>query len=1065
MTGKPNLFNISPDRPFLTELARAILAGDLPGTGGPPPSRLDLPAMTILLPTRRAARSLQDAFLAVSGEKALLLPAIRPIAEADEDLGLLDDILSAHAAGSAVLDIPPAIGKLERQLALTRIVLAWLRAKEQEQAEADEPDMRPPVRPKLASSPAQAARLAGELATLMDTVETERVTLTRLSSLVPDTLSRHWQQTVDFLRIVTEFWPRYLDENDLLSPMDRRNRIILEEARRFMVTPPTHPVIVAGVTGSIPATAELMRTVLACEKGAIVLPGLDMGLDEASWDRIANDHPEHPQHGLHVLLDRLGMTRADVRELPGVPSDDEQQARNRFVSETMRPSGTLSQWRGYVTATDRDRVRRALHGVALLETATVEDEAEAIALVLRETAEMPGKMAALVSPDRLLARRVAVRLEAWGIRVDDSAGRPFRKTIPGSFLDLVLDAWETDAAPTELMALLKHPLTRLGLPAGEIRRAARNLEIAAFRAPYLSRGLTGLERAVEQAAHAAAAKERREAPLRRMNDRDWAAVRDLVRRIADAFAPLDALRGQDGLSLAALCTAHAAVAEAIAAPADADAETGAEDAAGATRPPKLDAGERPDTPLWFGEAGEVAWTLIERLRNTALDAPPLAARDYGDFYRTLTATEMVRPRVPVHPRLFIWGPLEARLQQPDIVILGSLNEGTWPRATEPGAWLNRPMRKELGLPSPEEEIGRAAHDLTTLLGTRTVLMTRSDKVDGVPRVASRWLQRMKALLTGLDLADVLKPDQPLASWARDRIDAGPRMPAQAPEPRPPLALRPRQASVSDVERWIANPYALYARRILDLAPLPPIGQPPGPSERGQLVHDTLSHFVKKHPDKLPDDFVGSFLDSARAVVRDLDSDPRVRAFWLPRLERFAEWMAETEPARRKGSRTIKTEISGRHVIDAPAGPFELSARADRMDISEAGITITDYKTGAPPNKAAVAAGRAPQLTLEAALAMAGAFAEVDAGPVVGLRYIRATGAVPAGEEISVEVKDRSISDLAADAIRGLTNLVAQFDDPAMPYAVTRRPDFRYDYDDYAQLARVGEWSSESGEDE
>ncbi|MEZ5850587.1 MAG: PD-(D/E)XK nuclease family protein [Hyphomicrobiaceae bacterium] len=376
------------------------------------------------------------------------------------------------------------------------------------------------------------------------------------------------------------------------------------------------------------------------------------------------------------------------------------------------------------------------------------------------------------------------------------------------------------------------------------------------------------------------------------------------------------------------------------------------------------------------------------------------------------------------------------------------------------------MRKELGLPSPEEEVGRAAHDFTTLLGTKTVLMTRSGKVDGAPRVASRWLQRMKALLTGLDCGAVLTPSEPLAAWARDRMRApGTPIRIAPPEPRPPLALRPRRASVSDVERWIANPYAIYASRILGLAPLPQIGQPPGPSERGQLVHATLSHFTETHGDRLPDDFVGAFLDSARTVIRDLDRNPRVRAFWLPRLERFAEWLAETEPQRRRDSHAIATEIKARLSLDAPAGPFELTARADRIDISDAGLTITDYKTGAPPNKTAVAAGRAPQLTLEAALAIAGAFEKVPARPVVGLRYIRATGAVPAGEEICVEIKNRSIAELAEDAMRGFADLVAAFDDPATPYAVTRRPDFNYRYDDYAQLARVDEWAGESGEDE
>ncbi len=1093
-----NIFNVAPGRPFLEALAQAILAGDLPSPSGAKPDLLDLPAITILLPTRRAARALQAAFLKAGSGRAMLLQAIRPISETAEDQSLIESFSFALEQGPLAADLPPAIGKLERQLVLTRLVMAWSGSmrRGEDDAEAD----LAPVVAAGAGTPAQAAHLAHELASLMDAVATENVALEQLAGLVPDNHSAHWQQTLEFLKIITEFWPLHLAERGLLAPMERRNRLILDEAERLRARPPKAPVIVAGVTGSIPATGELMRAVLASPMGAIVLPGLDQGLDDPSWQLIRDDHAEHPQFGLRQLLERLELTRADVRELPGTALAPARAARNRLVSEALRPTGTLAGWRTYAAATDKTGITAGLRGVSLLEAASAEDEAEAIALILREVAETPGRTAALVSPDRLLARRVGIRLESWGIRVDDSAGRPFGKTVPGSFLDLVINAWATHFAPAELMALLKHPLTRLGLPAGHVRRAARNLEIAAFRTPYLGSGLASLDIAVERARQAILGRERRGRSVNLISERDFAEMRDLVQRVIKAFAPLAALSdARQASPLAGLCAAHVAVAEAIAEPAavtsspsgphsrgegrgeaarstPGEARQRAHEQAAAPHPNPLPAQVQgagrgssevaQTSPLWHGEAGEAAWTIFEALTDAQAPAPDLAPADYPDFYRTLVAGEAVRPRVPVHPRLSIWGPYEARLQQPDVIVLGSLNEGTWPKAADPGAWLNRPMRKQLGLPSPEEEIGRAAHDVTTLLGADTVILTRADKVDGEPRVPSRWLLRLKALLAGVKLDDALAPSTPWLGWARARDHvAGGHVPVKPPEPRPPLALRPRRMSVSDVETWIANPYAIFARHVLHLEPLSALGLAPGPQEKGQIIHEALSQFTRKHPDTLPPDIVKSFLAAAADVIADYKAEPRVRAFWLPRLARFAEWFAATERERRKGVTAILAEVSAKHSLATGGRPFELRARADRIDAGPAGLIITDYKTGQIPPDTAVRSGQAPQLPLEAALAIAGAFAGTGtSSTVAGLRYIRATGAEPPGEERIVNLKDADVAQIAAAAMNGLHRLIQRFDDPNTAYRALRRPRFNYDYDGYAHLARVGEWSVDEQEE-
>ena len=1050
---RANVFTVPPGRPFLTALAEAVLAGDLPRPGGGAPRLIDLPAWTILMPTRRAARTLQEAFLAAAGGGAMLLPAIRPIAEGQEDLGLIESAMGGPALGGAELTVPPAIGPLERSLLLTELVLAWSRAM-RSSATGSDPDAAAmaPVTGTGATTPAQAARLAMELARLIDAVETENVALDQLTTLVPEDYSAHWQQTLEFLRIVTEFWPQHLASNGLISPADRRNRLILAEAQRLAANPPDFPVIVAGVTGSVPATAQLMRAVAGLPNGAIVLPGLDTDLDDESYGRLAKEHPEHPQHGLARLVAQLGLTRAEVSELPGPRLSTDRVQRNVLVSEAMRPTGSMAGWRRLKDTVDPAALRVALADVDLVEAPTADDEAEVVALILREALETPGRTAALVSPDRLLARRVAARLEAWGIRVDDSAGRPFAKTVPGAFLDLVAGALHSNFAPAELMALLKHPLTRLGLTAGDVRRAARNLEVAALRTTYLGRGLQSLDDAVERARLDAQSGRRRHRAVSRMKESDWDALRDLVQRLRVAMMPLVALdEAGAARPLAEIVRVHVGVAEAIAQPIE--AEVGDRESGGAGA----------GSPLWDRDEGAAASLLLAKLLNEEMTQPSLRIADYPDFFRALVGGESIRTRVPRHPRLSIWGPYEARLHQPDVVVLGSLNEGVWPKASDPGPWLNRQMRGKLGLPSPEEETGRAAHDVATLLGAEKVYLTRANKVGGVPMVPSRWLLRLNALLGGLGLEGVLAPSVPWVAWGRGRDLPLPTKPIDPPAPRPPLTLRPRRASVSDVETWLANPYAIFARRILLLEALPSLGQEPGPSERGQIVHEALARFTRQHPVEMPDDVVDHFMAIADEVIGELGREPRVQAFWRPRLLRFAHWFAETEPSRRvAGSRRL-VEIDGRLAFDAPGGRFEVTARADRIDIEPAGLVITDYKTGTLPKPADVVAGSAPQLPLEAAMAEAGVFPQVDAAVVTALRYIRATGGEPPGEACSITSKDKTVSEIGAECFAELQKLVARFDDEATPYRALRRRRFDYTYDDYAHLARIGEWTSDTGD--
>jgi len=1027
---RPQLYTIPPSAPFLSTLARAILAGDLPAPGGPAPDRLTLPHTTIYLPTRRAARGLREAFLAACGGEALLLPRIQALGQTDEDAALILDAEAFDEPDGALGK--PAIEPLARIIALMRLIFAW-----NKRADSTK-DLAQQIRFNI--TPGQAASLAADLADLMDLVESEETDFGALQELVPEELAAHWEATVDFLSIVTEYWPRCLDDNGLVSPVARRNLLMANETARLAAASP-YPVIAAGSTGTVPATARLLETIANLPNGAVVLPGLDASLDEESWETLA-DHPEHPQAGMAHLLRKMGALRGDVAFVPGSAPDDAQAARLHLVSETLRPAETTERWQQAFESDPsspqaRENLATALHGLSLVEAPSAHDEAEAVALVLRACIEEPGKTAALITPDRVLARRVAARLKAYGLDIDDSAGTPVQHTVPGAFLNLILSAIENNFAPTELMALLKHPLMRLSRRAADIRRAARALERGLFRDVYLGRGsnlgeesnsLDGLSGIVHGISNPG--------PHAKISRTERLEAQALVRDLEEAFGPLVApFASGDAHTTASLTGALADGAE------------------------KMARDEDGALPLWDGDAGEALSVFLSRLIAEG-DGFPMKARSYPAFYRTLLQGQAVRPRGPAHPRLFIWGQLEARLQQPDTMVLGGLNEGSWPRNQDTGPWLSRPMRAKLGLSPPERRIGLAAHDFAQALGAKSVILTRALKVDGVPTVPSRWLQRLQALVAAVGADDALAPTEPWLPWARERDAIEHFEPAGPPEPRPPVAARPRALSVTQIERWIANPYEIYAKHILKLRPLMPLGSPPDAAMRGSAFHRILHLFATAYPDRLPEDITGALCEIGDEVFRTMGDRPTLQAFWRPGFHLFARWFAETEPSRRANVVRTVSEVSGELALTTR---FRLTARADRIDETEDGsLIIYDYKTGPPPKPKHVSDLFAPQLPLEAAIAEAGGFAGLGPCAVRGLIYIRASGRDEGG--LQQDASKDAPNVLAAKALEDLKRLVIHFDDPSTAYDVKRRAGAAftgtYSYDDYAQLARVAEWLTE-----
>ena len=1012
------VLTIAPGVSFLDCLVEAILSGQIFWPNAAPPRPLDLARYTILVPTRRAARVLARRFSERAPRGRTLLPRIRPLGDVDEDEAILD----ADEAIADAFDMPAAITPLGRLVLLAGLARDWAR------------DHRHcPLGRAVGADPTQPIMLARALARLIDLLEGEDLSPCAFDALADGDYPEHRRVIVDFLTLIRRKLPEILVMRGVVGPAQRRSLLLQLEAEKLRTDPPDTPIIAAGSTGSLPATAGLLSVIARLPRGAVVLPGLDHTLDAAGW---ANLSPSHPQYGLKKLLQTIGIEREEVRVL--VLADARESAdRAALMSEVMRPCETTPLWAETIAGLDPAILKRALDGLATIEAPTPREEALAIAMIMRRAVEDPRKTAALITPNRRLARCVAAELARWDIDVDDSAGVPLSRTPRGGFVLRVLDVWVSDFAPVALLALLKAPLCTLGFPRSRLRQSTRALELALLRGARAPRGLAGLARAGSALAQALEDDSPVPSRVKGFTERDWGMIDELLSRLETIFAPFAAMDDTRAIGLGAVTAAHIASAEAAA----------------------DDGGET--NPLWRGDDGKILSGFLSALmaadQEAGQEAGGFGLKAYAGALPVLMRDHPVRANRPTHPRLAIYGLLEARLIGADTMILGGLNETLWPGAGEDDPWLSRPMRAEIGLPPPERLIGLCAHDFVQAACAREVYLTWSRKIDGALSTPSRFILRLKAVAEAAGVGGALKPDR---AWleracALDRPKS--RAELAPPRPTPPLSARPRRLSLTRIEEWIRDPYAIFARYILRLVPLDPIAAPPGVRERGTVIHDALRRFVEQHPQTLPPDAVEALIDAGRQAFAPWRDHAEVMGVWWPRFQRLARWFIAEEKDLRKGLARSWVEQEGRLVFEAPAGPFSLSARADRIDRLDDGTArVIDYKTGTPPSKPQVEAGLSPQLPLEAEMLRRGAFKTIGSLKTEELVYIHLTGGQVAGEVRRLNIKD--VSALAEATFARVRRLVARYDDPAQPYvprAVVKMAEEERDYDHFS---RFQEWS-------
>jgi ATP-dependent helicase/nuclease subunit B len=1033
-TSDSRVFTIPAGAPFLPTLARALLDGELiegfPGVGGP----LALTSATIYVPTQRAAAALAKALLAASGAKSILLPRIAPLGAFEPDDA--ETFFDAEPDEGPRAPIPPAVGALVRRHTLALLVRNWGQALRGAIRGAGADGLvfdcqRPTL---VASSPAQAYALAADLAALIDDMIIEGVDWRKLKTLEPEEYDNYWRITLDFLQIAFAYWPQWLRDNGFVDRAKRVTLIVQGEINRLEAGAQRGPTIIAGSTGANRATAELIAAIARSDKGAVVLPHLDLHLDERAWGLIgAKDDARqglagHPQALLHRLIGLIGVKREGVRILGAPPP--ELAARAAFLSEALRPAESTDSWRERDAALSASAVAAALERVSIVIAENDAEEALALAIAMREVLETPGMTAALVTPDSSIAKRVSAELARWGIEVEDSAGRTLGQTQAGALARLILDA-AADLAPLRVQALIAHASARFGRTRAERQAAARALEVGIFRAAPLA-SLADPDEAF--AAARAAAEDRHAHPaVRAIGEQKRDAAERLVRDIVTVLDPLRALSAS--APLRGWLRAHRAALQTV------------------LVGPKGQ-GSEPDGLEALGK-------LMDEWSEAAGDGFACTLDEYSTLFDDALMGARAPPAPGGHPRLRILGLLEARLLSFDRMLLAGLDEKFWPPAVETDAFLNRPMRAQLGLSAPERRIGQTGHDFVAALGAREAILSRAKKRNGEPTVASRFLQRVGAAAGGEATMKAERRGERYLRYARALDKPEAVAPAKRPEPRPPADLRPSSLSVTRVETLRRDPYAIYAERILKLLPLEPIGRALGAREAGEAWHAALQDFSELYPSgALPSGAREALVRLARARFATLLLDPAFEGLVWPNIEKAIDFVLNFERKNRAELERVVVECRGEITFTLADGkPFTLTARADRIDLLRSGsAALIDYKSGQPPGKKEVTIGLAPQLTLEAAILMRGGFAGLGKTTPARALYLKLGGA-DGGKERDAAERNANIVDLAERHFGELKTLLDQFAVEDAPYLSRPLPKFAGRFGDYDHLARVKEWSA------
>lgn len=864
-------------------------------------------------------------------------------------------------------------------------------------------------RPELAPTSSLFA-LSDSLANLMDEMQGEGVSIDAIEALDVTDASKHWENAKALFKIAYDYVGAL---GGGMDPEARQRLVVQRLISQWQDRPPAQPILLAGSTGSRGTTALLLQAIARLPKGGIILPGFDDDLPSAVWAQMTDalQYEDHPQFRFARLLDNMGLTPSEVA--PWVSDHSPTRARNKVLSLALRPAPVTDAWLS--EGQNLPDLRDALRGVTLVEANSQAQEAQAIAIRMRMAVE-EGNSIALITPDRMLGRQVTAKLDRWRIVPDDSGGLPLHLTAPGRLLRHTAELLFKPLTTEILLTLLKHPLTQSGGVFPEHGLFTQRLELALRKAiaPFPSpRDLLYITDAVAK------------------NGKDYERMQQWGLWLTEVLFPKNNIRARP---VHDLLSEHRKLTEAL--------------CSGAT----LGSGE-----LWDKAAGQTALAAMTELEVSADHAHDMTATDYSQLLSSTLTQYEVRDQHEPHPRVMIWGTMEARVQGADIVVLGGLNDGIWPESMAADPWLNRRMRMECGLLLPDRRVGLSAHDFQQAMAAPQVLISRSIRSDDAETVPSRWLSRLTNMVAGLPdrsgplaLKEMRERGQYWIKQAEAFSDVEETTRAGRPAPMPPAIARPSDFSVTEIKTLIRDPYAIYARHCLALRPLDPLVPEPDALMRGIVIHDVLERFMR-----------GLMSDKMRLTVDDLlknaDEVLSARVPWATaqiimraRLSRSADWIITTERTRMVNATPFALEADAGGEMKLPNVPGTIRARADRIDLTSVGNAVLyDYKSGTPPSPKEQRFFD-KQLLIETAMIESGAFAKVGPRRVNYAAYI-GLGAKPIEQPAPLDEES------PAQTIDRLEELVAAYLDPGQYYLSRRMPRNEKDEGAYDHLARYGEW--------
>ena len=1032
------VFNIPPSVSFLDELAQSLVDGRLVPSFKIEHDWSVLADVTVYLPTRRAVRTLAEIFRSRAPNQVVFLPKIRSLG----DIDLVNQVTDPKANTT---ELPPEMGFTERHLALTKLILGWM------QARVNQGELTEPFDNQIShASPSDAAWLSRELLSLMDQIEGEGANWAQLAQLVPDQYAEYWQMTIEFLKIAFDVWPKFLAEQGKMDPIARNAALIRREAKSLAKFGSTNPIIAAGSTGTVSATRELLKTIAELPNGAVILPGIDLTLDDASWDLITeldpqnnnkkygDSNPGHPQFGLAKLIQHIGILRTDIVSLCK-PESAKLEIRNEVVSQAMKPIKTTDSWIKFKTNFTDSNLSLALEDCSLIEAKNEIEEGLSIALVLREAVEN-GENAELICADPSLTRRVMSELERWSIKISDSTGQYLSHTTPTKLARLIVRLALHGLDPVTMLSLLKHQITSIGMSQSELKLAISAFERGILRGPQSDQGFEGLKRAITDAK--IIQENRHHVPnWQKLSESEWDAIQHLIVKLEHALSPLIALTKQNekvSVKELARLTLHSL-------------QLVGTDNNGN------------DHKLYSYKSTEDLIKYLTSLIHDNNSGLELYPKDWPAFFESLLLNITIIETHAANSSLGIYTPMESRLHRPDVTILAGLNEGSWPKLTRNDPWLNRPMKSEMGLDQPERRIGLSAHDFCQCLGTQRVIMTRSLRSGGSPTVASRWLQRLITVVGNSAATLMRKNGTKYLDWSFQlgQSTTEPH-PVSRPNPKPPITSRPTQLSITEIETWVRDPYAIYAQKILQFEPIEAIGGNPSVAEKGAIIHDCLAEFLLQWKGPFDETAITKLNEIGVKKFENLRGFPQVYALWWPRFQRIARWFVNNfESTRSELVQQNYLECSGKMEVLNGDRSFKLTGRADRIDLLKDGsLSVLDYKTGQVPSLPQVETLLAPQLPLEVAMIQSGGFQNIKRNNEISEQaYVVLSGGKTAGEVKNRNPQNVSIAELSIQATQCLRDLVEAYFDPSQGYLsrarVFKEKVFSAPYD---HLARVQEWS-------